>query len=369
MLDSKQIKNLGLRFARALHMTIKTAVMFTVEHKSVERPIQQSFQLLNHLLKEAGQFTFGFVDNQVMLNNLLTSDSSLRNLETEFLKRGIAAVTFEPGLTLGRYKKVISLLSAPSKKIDEVGGILVFLDQNELEGARLLPAAKNQKKDEHGDTVIETDSEAYIMSKQMAEDQAPRDLLDSIDALLESAWFDPATRAEYLSDFASRGMDGSGYGVAIEGPTLVLLKEGEAVGPAASTPETAAEKGASTGERAGLRTSPGPTHSGHGAGTGGTAHPGAAFPGYPAPRENPRCRPWLRYRPRLIGVLGRRQYGFGNPWVRRCGRALQRSRERGIRRLHGTGRGIHPTLVAGRKRESAKIVCVSGAYFANHRSG
>src|SRR6266542_1901736 len=281
MLDSKQIKNLGLRFARALHMTIKTAVMFTVEHKSVERPIQQSFQLLNHLLKEAGQFTFGFVDNQVMLNNLLTSDSSLRNLETEFLKRGIAAVTFEPGLTLGRYKKVISLLSAPSKKIDEVGGILVFLDQNELEGARLLPAAKNQKKDEHGDTVIETDSEAYIMSKQMAEDQAPRDLLDSIDALLESAWFDPATRAEYLSDFASRGMDGSGYGVAIEGPTLVLLKEGEAVGPAASTPETAAEKGASTGERAGLRTSPGPTHSGHGAGTGGTAQPGAAFPGYP----------------------------------------------------------------------------------------
>jgi len=203
MLDGKQLKTLGLRFARALHMTIKTAVMFTVEHKSVERPIQQSFQVLNHLLKEAGQFTFGFVDNQIMLNNLLTTDASLRHLEIEFLKRGVAAVTFEPGLTLGRYKKVVGLLSVPSKVIDDAGGILVFLDQNELEGARILPAAKNQKKDEHGDTIIETDSEAYILSKQMTEEQAPRDLLDSIDALLESAWLDPSTRAEVLSDFAA----------------------------------------------------------------------------------------------------------------------------------------------------------------------
>src|SRR5258708_39164948 len=106
MLDVKQLKALEIRFARALHTTNKTAIIFTVDHRSVERPIQQSFEFLNHLLKDAGQFTFGFVDNQVMLNNLLTTDASLRQLETEFLKRGIAAVTFEPGLTLGRYKKV-----------------------------------------------------------------------------------------------------------------------------------------------------------------------------------------------------------------------------------------------------------------------
>ena len=68
--NKQQIKALGLRFARGLQMTVKTAVMFTVDHKSVERPIQQSFELLNALLKEVGQFTFGFVDNQIMLNNL-----------------------------------------------------------------------------------------------------------------------------------------------------------------------------------------------------------------------------------------------------------------------------------------------------------
>src|SRR5438128_11755231 len=133
----QQLKTLGLRFARALQMTVKTAGMFTVEHQSVDRPVLQSFQILNTLLKESGQFTFGFVDNQVMLNNLLTADASLRQLETEFLKRGIAAVTFEPGLTLGRYRKVISLLAAPSKAIEEAGGTLNFLDKNEIEGARI----------------------------------------------------------------------------------------------------------------------------------------------------------------------------------------------------------------------------------------
>src|SRR5215475_15562251 len=229
MSDSKQIKALGLRFARALQVTLKTAVMFTVEHKSVERPIQQSFLLLNNLLKETGQFTFGFIDNQVMLNNVLTTDTSLHNLETEFLKRGMAAVTFEPGLTLGRYKRVISVLAVPSKTIDETGGLLSYLDQNEIEGARILPAAKNQKKDEHGDTIIETDSESYILSKQLSEEQTGRDFLDSIDALLESACFDPATRGEVLADFATQGVDGSGYGVPVGVPQLVVLKDGESV--------------------------------------------------------------------------------------------------------------------------------------------
>jgi hypothetical protein len=227
--DNKQIKALGLRFARGLQMTVKTTVMFTVDHKSVERPIQQSFELLNTLLKEVGQFTFGFVDNQVMLNNLLTTDLSLRHLETEFLKRGITAVTFEPGLTLGRYRKVISLLAASSKAIEEAGGTLNFLDKNEIEGARILPASKNQKKDEQGDTIIDTDSEAYILSKQMATEQGSRDFLDSIDSLLESGCFDPAVRNDVLSEYATQQFDGSGYGVPIAMPNLVPLREGQIV--------------------------------------------------------------------------------------------------------------------------------------------
>lgn len=231
MLDSKQIKTLGLRFARALQTTVKTVGVFTVEHKSAERPIQQSFLLLNNLLKEVGQFTLGFIDNQVMLNNLLTTDPSLRHLETEFLKRGVAALTFEPGLTVARYTKVIQVLSAHVDKIEAVGGFLVFLEQHEVEGVRILPAAKNQKKNDQGDTIIDTDSESYILSKQMPEEQAPRDFLDAIDSLLESGCFDPSTRSEVISNFATNGMDGSGYGVPIDVPNLQVVKEGEVVGP------------------------------------------------------------------------------------------------------------------------------------------
>jgi HEAT repeat protein len=233
MLDSKQLKALGLRFGRALQTTIKTAGLFTIEHKSADRPIQQSFLLLNNMLREVGQFTFGFIDNQIILNNLLTTDASLQQLETSLLKRGITAITFEPGLTLGRYKKVIQILSTPTAAIEAAGGFLVFLDQNEIEGVRILPAAKNQKKTEEGDTIIETDSEAYIISKQTNQDQSPRDFLDSIDALLESGCIDPSTRSEVISNFAAMGVDGAGYG-PLKMPTLVALKEGEVIVPASA---------------------------------------------------------------------------------------------------------------------------------------
>jgi hypothetical protein len=247
MLDSKQVKNLGLRFARALQMTIKTATVFTIEHRSAEGPIQQSFLLLNNLLKDVGQLTFGFVDNQVILNNLLTTDPSLQKLETEFLKRGVAAVTFEPGLTLGRYRKVIHVLSASTAAIDAAGGFLAFIDQNEIEGVRILPAARNQKKNQDGDTILETDSESYILSKQTVEDQAPRDFLDSIDALLESGGFDPSTRTEVLSTFATHGMDGSGYGVPVDVPKLAVVRDGEVIAPAGSQPAGSDVSGGTSG--------------------------------------------------------------------------------------------------------------------------
>jgi len=274
MLDSKQVKSLGLRFARALQTTIKTATVFTIEHKSAEGPIQQSFLLLNNLLKDVGPITFGFVDNQVILNNLLTTDPSLQKLETEFLKRGVAALTFEPGLTLGRYRKVIQVLSASTAAIDAAGGFLAFIDQNEIEGVRILPAARNQKKNQDGDTILETDSESYILSKQSIEDQAPRDFLDSIDALLESGGFDPSMRSEVLSTFATHGMDGPGYGVPVDVPKLAVVKDGEVIAPAGAP--VGSSEGVDGGARgnalyAAAGQGPGGGHSG---GAGPYAQPG-----------------------------------------------------------------------------------------------
>jgi len=228
MLDTKQLKALGLRFGRSFQMALRTSVMFSPDHPSLERPLEQSFNLLNDLLKQVGQLTIGFVDNQVLINSVLTSDNGLAQLEKEFLKRGIAAFTFEPGLTLARYKKIVAVLSAPVSAIEHVGGIREYLEINELQGGRIVAAARNQKKTENGDTLIETDSEAFILSKQMAE-EGPRDFMESLDALLESACLDPATRNAALAGLTAANGDpnaiGAGYGVPVAVPNLVIDKE------------------------------------------------------------------------------------------------------------------------------------------------
>ena len=219
MLDGKQVKVLGLRFARSLQIALKSAVMFSALHPSAERFITLCFEHLNNLLKQSGgQFTFGFVENQILLNSVLTSDPSFGSLEREFLKRGISAVTFKPGLTLARFQRVISLLSGAPEVIEQAGGLRAFLDQNEIEGVRFLPAATNQKKNEEGDTIIETDSEAFVMSKQLVAEEAPRDFMDSIDALLESACYDVSTRSAVMSGFAAMGTGEFSHGVPINMP-------------------------------------------------------------------------------------------------------------------------------------------------------
>ena len=225
MLDSAQLKMSGLRFARSLQVVVRTAGMFSADHRSVEMPLQQSFDLLQALLREVGQFTVGFIDQQVVLNQLLTTDSSLGVLKKELLKRGIAAVTFFPGLTLSRFGKAVAVLAAPSKAIEEAGGTLPFLSNHQLDGIRILPASKEQRRTEQGDSIIDSDSEAYILAKQKATDAAFRDSLDSMDALLESACFDPSARASMLSGLTLESFDPA-YGTPIAMPNLVIARDG-----------------------------------------------------------------------------------------------------------------------------------------------
>ncbi len=122
MLDKKQLKTQGLRYARSLQIVVRTVVMLSVDHKVAAGPLQVSFDTLNALLKELGRFTIGFVENRIMLNSLLTTDAGLNQLENEFLKRGFGAVTFVAGLTLARYKAAVAVLAANPKLIEEVGG-------------------------------------------------------------------------------------------------------------------------------------------------------------------------------------------------------------------------------------------------------
>src|SRR3954468_1356603 len=240
MLETKQLKAQGIRFGRSFQMALRTSVMFTADHPSLVRPLEQSFQLLNDLLKQAGQFTLGFVDNQVLINSVLTTEPGLAQLQKEFLKRGVAAITFEAGLTLARYRHIVAVLSAPASAVEQAGGIREYLEVNEIPGARIVAASRNQKTTEEGDTLIESDSEAFILSKQMAE-EGPRDFMESMDALLESACLDPASRTAALAGLSASdpNLAGRGYGVPIAVPNLVIDKSSE--------PGTGWEQPANTG--------------------------------------------------------------------------------------------------------------------------
>ncbi|HEX4602482.1 MAG TPA: HEAT repeat domain-containing protein [Candidatus Angelobacter sp.] len=167
-MDKKQVKLQGLRFARSLQMLVKMVNMFSADHKSAAGLLQRSYDLLNPLVKQSRHLTLGFVDQRVLLNNILTAEDSLKPLENEFLKRGIGAVTFEAGITLAAYRNAVSAISANLKLIEENGGLLPFLEQRQLEFVRVFPATKTETRNEDGDTVLEMGSEEYLISKALS---------------------------------------------------------------------------------------------------------------------------------------------------------------------------------------------------------
>jgi len=196
MLESNELKVQALRYFRSLQAALKAVITFSVDHRSTQLPIQQSHVLLTALLKETGQVTLGFVNNQVMVDRLLTANTGLAALENEFLKRGVGAITFSPGVTLGNYRRLLTLLSTPVKDIENAGGIRVLLAEAPMDGVRILPAPKNERRSETGDTILDIDAEAYLRTRDF---QRPTDVLDSFETFLEAAGLDKATRSQLLS--------------------------------------------------------------------------------------------------------------------------------------------------------------------------
>lgn len=169
MAPASQMKRQALRYAVSLQMVVRNAIVFSINHPSVQPPLQNSFDLLNKLLKESGQVTIGFTEKGVVLNQLLTPEHNLRQLENELLKRGMCGVRFEPGMTLAAYKRLINLLSTPVAAIEEAGGAKMFLDQNPVEGAMIYLAGKNQSRNLEGDTILESSPDALLTGSQGGE--------------------------------------------------------------------------------------------------------------------------------------------------------------------------------------------------------
>src|SRR5205823_5663125 len=77
MTTKNPFKVMALRYARSLQVLVRTAIMWSVDHRAVGAPLQQSFDTLIPLLKQTGQFTLGFVDQRIMLNKILTTDGDV----------------------------------------------------------------------------------------------------------------------------------------------------------------------------------------------------------------------------------------------------------------------------------------------------
>ena len=228
MLERNQLKSQGIRFALSLQMLFKNATMFSADHPAASRSFHQSFDFLNVLVKETGEFTVGFVDQRVMLNNILTSERSLTHLENEFLKRGIGAITFQAGMTLASYKRDMGALARPVKAIEAAGGLAKYLEEQPLEFMRVFPASKSQARTESGDTVLDMDSESYLMAKALSEIRPSGSTgIQNFENILHSAGVRGAGTGEGTgAGGPSGGGGGAGFGVGGSGGGL-----GGALGP------------------------------------------------------------------------------------------------------------------------------------------
>ncbi len=161
MAEKAQLKAEGLAFGHSLQSTFKTVIMYSIEHPAAVRATEQMYESLNKILSKAQQFTFGFLNKRILINELLTDDASLFQLEGEFFRRGIGAITFSAGITLAEFKRGLAIVGTRPRLIEEKGGIEPFLRQHPLVGMRVLPAITPQGED----TVLQMNPESYLMAQ------------------------------------------------------------------------------------------------------------------------------------------------------------------------------------------------------------
>ena len=182
--DKNQLKVQGLAFGQAFQTVFKVSAMYSVDHPAAGRSMQQSWDLLAPLLSQGGQFTFGFMNQRVLLNNSLVSATNLTHLEVEFSKREIAAVTFQSTVTLKDFKRALALLTTRAMAIAERGGIKKFLADNPMEGVRVTPAAKPK---EDGDTIeVGMDFESFLTAQALLGPEG-RSGASALDMLMDAA--------------------------------------------------------------------------------------------------------------------------------------------------------------------------------------
>ncbi|HTU02466.1 MAG TPA: hypothetical protein VMG58_11645, partial [Candidatus Sulfotelmatobacter sp.] len=228
-MDRAQFKADGVAFGRNFQTAYKSAVMYSIEHPAVSRAVQQAYDSLVPLLQQLPQLIFGFMNRRLLLNDFLTDEPSLRLLETELTRRGIAAVTFLAGLKPEEFRQALTVVSAKPKAIEEAGGTKTYLAAHPLTGVRIVAA---KRPEQAGDTVLGMDTEAYLMAGDdlpleeaksgravdvllhLAQVErafdAPRadgEILELAGKAAEKAFLDPATDPRAIAAALSRALE------------------------------------------------------------------------------------------------------------------------------------------------------------------
>ncbi len=184
MLDKVQLKAGALTFGQALQNSLKVCAMYSIDHPSAERAIAQSHKALDSLLQHMGLFTLGFLNQRVLINNMMTDAPGLNALASEFAKREVAAVSFLSGMSQEEFKRGLAILSTRPKAIQDAGGLRKFLKHNPLEAVRILPLEK--PKDSSGDFDMEIDAGAFLTAQGIFE-AGLRPAGTALDQLLSAA--------------------------------------------------------------------------------------------------------------------------------------------------------------------------------------
>ena len=184
MLDKVQLKAAALTFGQAFQNALKVCAMYSIGHPSAEKAIAQSYKALESLLQHMGLFTLGFLNQRVLINNMMTDAPGLNALASEFAKREVAAVSFLSGMSQEEYKRGLALLSTRPKAIQDAGGLRKFLKHNPLEAVRIMPLEK--PKGSSGDFDLEIDPGAFLTAQGIFE-PGFRPAGTSLDQLLSAA--------------------------------------------------------------------------------------------------------------------------------------------------------------------------------------
>jgi HEAT repeat protein len=134
------MKSRALDFGRSFQLLYKSAALYSIEHEVVQQQVQRAYAALTTVLQATQELTFGFAEGRVLINNVLTTENSLAPLQSEFSKRGIAAICFGSGISLLQFKKAIELFSVSPKTLVAAGGIIAYAKQHPLEHVRIIAA-------------------------------------------------------------------------------------------------------------------------------------------------------------------------------------------------------------------------------------